>query len=114
MSLNVNPDFGNNPRWLWESVALYEAGEFRDPSQIDYLRARDYPTIEELNSGFNTSRNIYDVGFLLTEYILETWGRSELIDLIHSAGDIPGVLGVSESDFELGWYSHIERQHLGQ
>ena len=24
VSLDVNPRFGNNPRWLWETVALYE------------------------------------------------------------------------------------------
>jgi hypothetical protein len=28
VSLGVNPRFGNNPRWLWESVALYQNGEF--------------------------------------------------------------------------------------
>ncbi len=27
VSLYVSPSFANNPRWLWESVALYENSE---------------------------------------------------------------------------------------
>jgi tetratricopeptide (TPR) repeat protein len=34
VSLDVNPRFGNNPRWLWEAVALYERAVRADPSQV--------------------------------------------------------------------------------
>ena len=27
VSLHVNPRFGNNPRWLWEAVAIYEQAD---------------------------------------------------------------------------------------
>jgi len=35
VSLYVSPTFGNNPRWLWEAVALYENAEFVDPRTPD-------------------------------------------------------------------------------
>ena len=38
-SLAVNPSFANNPRWLWETVALYENGERNDPRQLDICAA---------------------------------------------------------------------------
>lgn len=38
-SLAVNPAFGNNPRWFWETVALYENGERAEPRSLDYLCA---------------------------------------------------------------------------
>lgn len=112
VSLNLNPDFGNNPRWLWEAVAQYEANELRDPNDVDYMRRRDFPTLEDLNAGFNSSKNIYDVGYLLVDYIVSNWGRDELIDLIRSNGDIPATLSTSVADFELGWHQFIEEKYL--
>jgi len=52
--LHINSTIGNNPRWLWESVAIFEAGQFVDPHNVPYLVAQDPPTISELNSMSNT------------------------------------------------------------
>ena len=112
VSLNLNPDFGNNPRWLWEAVALYEAEEFRDPRDIDYLQKGNYPTLAQLNEGFNSGRNIYDVGYLLIDYIVNNWGSSELVELIKSNGDIEKVLAVSEEEFEQGWYKFVDSKYF--
>ena len=45
ISLSVNPTFGNRPRWLWESVALFENDEFVDPRSISYLAQGRFPTL---------------------------------------------------------------------
>ena len=34
VSLKINPAIGNNPRWLWQAVALYEANLPWDPSML--------------------------------------------------------------------------------
>ena len=83
VSLYVNNNFGNNPRWFWEAVATYESEEFFNPKNLSYLVEGDFPTISELNSDFNTgNRKIYEVGYLLSEYILETWGKESYVNMI--------------------------------
>ena len=112
VSLNVNPNFGNNPRWLWEAVAQYEAEEFRDPRDVDYMKEGNYPTLAQLNEGFNTGRSIYDVGYLLVAYIIDEWGSDALLELIKSNGDLEAVLSVDEQTFEKGWYQFVEARYF--
>ena len=114
VTLNMNPEFGNNPRWLWEAVAMYEAQEFRDPRDVDYMKEGKYPTLADLNEGFNTGRSIYDVGYTLVAYIVNDWGSDALINLIHSNGDIEGVLSVTEEAFEKGWHEFVESRYLNR
>ena len=114
VSLHINRNFGNNPRWLWEAIAVYEAKEFSEPSSTKYLVEDDFPTIKELNGDFNTgTRKIYDVGYLLTEYILKEWGKDFLIELIKNNGNIEKVLQISTSEFEMGWETFVEREYFG-
>ena len=112
VSLNLHPNFGNNPRWLWESVAMFAAEEFRDPKDVPSLREGSYPTLEELNTDFNSGRSIYDVGYVLVDYIINTWDHDHLIALIRSNGAIEQTLGISESDFEKGWQQYVEETYL--
>ena len=96
VSLNLNPTFGNNPRWLWEAVAIYEAGQFVDPARLGYMVDGDYPSLEELDSAFGTRGNrIYSMGYILSEYIVDSWGMESLRDLIRANGDLESVLGVA-------------------
>ena len=108
VSLNVNNNFGNNPRWFWEAVATYESGEFINPKNLPYLAAGNFPTIVELNSDYNTgNRKIYEVGYLLSEYILENWGRESYIRMIRQNANIEIVLGVTTQQFEAGWKNFV-------
>ena len=108
VSLHVNNNFGNNPRWFWEAVATYESGEFFNPKNIPYLAAGNFPTIAELNSDFNTgNRKIYEVGYLLSEYILETWGRESYVNMIKQNANIENVLGITTQQFETGWKNFV-------
>lgn len=113
VSLIVNNRFGNKPRWLWEAVACYEAGDFMAPKTINYLVEGNFPTLTELNSNVNTgSFKIYQVGYTLSEYIITNWGKSGYVNLIKSNGDIQLTLGVSTQDFETGWKQFVQNKYL--
>ena len=113
VSLNVNRQFGNNPRWFWEAVAIYESGEFNDPKNISYLAAGNFPTIAELTADFNTgARKIYEVGYLLSEYIIETWGKESYTQMIKNNANIPLVLSISTAQFENGWKEFVMKKYF--
>ena len=113
VSLNLNPLFSNNPRWLWEAVAIYEAEEFVHPDRLHFIVNGDYPSISELNSDFGTEGDrIYSVGYVLTEYIIEGWGMEALRDLIVTSGDLESVLGMDAEEFEVGWHGWLEAKYL--
>lgn len=113
VSLSLNPTFANDPRWLWEAVAIYEAGQFVHPSRLSYMARGDYPSIQELNSGFGTGGNkIYSVGYVLAEYIVEGWGMDALRELIRANGDVSAVLDMSVEEFQQGWHGWVEARYL--
>lgn len=113
LSLRINSNFSNNPRWFWEVVAIYESEEFYNPNELSYLKAGNFPTINELDSGFeNGDYKIYQLGFLIGEYIVSRWGRQGFIELIKQTGNISEVFGISETDFESGWKRFVEDKYL--
>lgn len=113
VSLVVNPTIVNNPHWLWESIAIYESGEFKDPQIISYLEEDHFPTLEEQNSDFNTgNHNIYQVGYLLTEFIIFTWVNDSYVNLIKSNGNIIETLEISIEEFEIGWKEFVTEKYL--
>jgi hypothetical protein len=112
VSMQINITIPNNPRWLWEAVAIYEAQEFVNPNTLSYMVSGNYPTINQLNSDFNSNRTIYRVGYILSEFIISQWGVDLFIELIRSNGNIPNTLGVSVSNFESEWYRYIEEVYL--
>ena len=85
VSLHVNPRIANNPRWLWESVAIYESRQAVDLRTIDYMRALSPPPFATL-SGFDNTR-VYDVGYSIAEFIVSRWGQRGLRDLVAANGD---------------------------
>lgn len=111
-SMSLNPSFANNPRWLWETVALYENGELVDPRRVDYLVRGTFPTLQQLNADPNAGRQVYEVGYLLGEFIVSTWGRPAYLRLIQANADLPGVLGVSTAEFESAWQSYVRQRYL--
>ena len=73
----------------------------------------NYPTLEVLNTDYNSgNRSIYSVGYILLEYIIETWGMDQVINLIQTNGNIPLSLGITAEEFESGWYQFIETKYL--
>ena len=115
VSMQVNDNIPNNPRWLWEAVALYENNEFVDPKLLPYMVSGKFPTLNELNSDYNSSNQyIYSVGYVLIEYVVQTWGLNMVIDLIKNNGKISSVLGITTQDFESGWFQFVNEKYLNK
>jgi len=113
VSIQVNSTILNNPRWLWEAVALYESQDFINPKTLTYMVSGDYPTLSELSTDYNSSNHsIYSVGYVLLEYIVLTWGMDAVIELIKNNGNLFNSLGLSTQEFELGWYHFVEEKYL--
>ena len=93
------------PQWFWEAICDYEAGIVND-LRVKY-GMRKKLTLKDLNN----SNQIYNVGYTITEYIVERWGKEKLPILIKSYVDIKTVLGVSESDFEKGWADFVDEKY---
>jgi hypothetical protein len=109
VSLRVNPSIANNPRWLWETVALHEAGQVTDPRTLAYMRALQPPTLTELNRLEDT--RIYEVGGLLGAFIVETWGQDALPALVRTNGDLRAMAGIDEATFLARWLEFTRRRY---
>jgi hypothetical protein len=109
VTLHLNPD-GDEPVWLWEAVAVYEAGQFVDPANIPCMANGQFPSLASL--GRQGECNIYAVGYTIIEFILDRWDMAVIRELIVSNGNIPDVLGVSTADFEAEWHEFVEEQYL--
>lgn len=112
VSLHVNPGFGNNPRWLWESVALYENGELVDPRTLDYMVRGNPPTLDQLNADVSANQQIYGVGYLIGEFLVARFGKSGLVQLVRANGDTAAVLGMSPGAFRDAWYAYVRERYL--
>ncbi|HWR14202.1 MAG TPA: hypothetical protein VN577_05210 [Terriglobales bacterium] len=109
VSLQINGSIANHPRWLWESVAIYEAGQLVPPRRVDYMKAHNPPSFSELNSIDDT--RTYQVGFTIVEYVMQEFGKEKLRELIVRNGDTQTVLGVAQSDFERQWFEWVRRKY---
>lgn len=112
VSLAVNPRFGNNPRWFWETVALYETGEFVHPRLLEILVNGKFPTLQQLDGDANTDTPIYQIGYLLGEFIVSRYGRASFLRLIETGADLQAILGVSNAEFEAAWQSFVRQRYL--
>jgi hypothetical protein len=45
VSRYINNTIANNPRWLWEAIAIYESNQKPDPRQLSYLVNQKPPTL---------------------------------------------------------------------
>ena len=109
VSLHLNPRIGNNPRWLWESVAIYEARQSVDLRAVSYMAALDPPSFESMASVDNT--RVYDVGYSIAEFIVSRWGQPALSQLIASNGDTAATLGVPLADFQRQWFGFARERY---
>jgi hypothetical protein len=96
VSMQVNPTIPNNPRWLWEAVAIYETGEEPDLSSWSD-QDLTFPGFTALN-GYDNGL-AYRWGYHLAAAIISRWGDEGYVELIRTNGDLEGTLGVSSGDF---------------
>jgi hypothetical protein len=66
-----------------------------------------------LNSDVTTGNlKIYEVGYLLSEYILNNWGKNSYIDMLKYGANIQSILYVSVQEFENGWKQFVQNKYL--
>jgi len=111
-SLSVNPRFGNNPRWFWEVVALYENGEFVNPRLIESVVNGRFPTLQQLSADVNADTQIYQLGYVLGEFIVSRYGHAAFLRLIDTNADLQGVLGLTAAEFEAAWQAYVRQRYL--
>ncbi|WP_035645981.1 DUF6055 domain-containing protein [Flavobacterium sp. ASV13] len=93
------------PRWLWESISIFEAGEVNSLS-VKYTKSKNL-TLEELNH----SNQIYNIGYTIIEYLTKKWGKDILPKLIASFGNIEKTLNIKPEEFEKGWIAFLEENY---
>jgi hypothetical protein len=96
----------NNPRWLWESIANFEAGWFVDPTEIEIVRKKEIPPLSNLN-GLE-----YQLGYVIIEAMKDIWGFEKVVQLIKERGDVQSVFHLSPQDFENRVYEQIYQKYL--
>lgn len=110
-SKKFDQKFATLPTWLWEGISIYEANQFVDPRTLPFMANAHYPELAELNNR-SKGQKIYQVGYILIEYILQKYGRDKLIALIKSYGNIPLILNVSEKDFMKDWDNFVIKKYF--
>lgn len=106
--VHLNIDYSpNNPRWLWEGVANFEAGWFVNPGEVDVVKDKAIPPLAMLNNGLE-----YELGYVIIEAIKEIWSFEKVVELIKKRGEIQAVLHVSPEEFENKIYKHIYAKYL--
>lgn len=106
--VHLNIDYSpNNPRWLWEGVAMYESNWFMDPGGIDDIKNRKFPALNELSNGME-----YMLGYVVIEAIKDLHGFDKVIELIKNRGDVQKVFGVADADFSANIFDHIHKKYV--
>lgn len=90
------------PSWLTESISLYEANQLRVPNEL--------PT--SMNDIYNYTYNIYSIGYLLVDYIIDIYGTDKLIALVHSGGNMENILGMEDEEILVEWSNFIKDKYV--
>ena len=70
------------------------------------------PTLDQLNADFAVTRQIYEVGYLIGEFVVARFGQAALTQLIRANGDTAAVLGLSAQAFQDAWYAYVRERYL--
>jgi len=106
--VHLNVDYSpNNPKWLWEGVAQYEAQWFFDPNELENIKKKDFPSLSSLDQGME-----YMLGFVVIEAIKDLWGFDAVINLIKNHGDVQKVLKIDQKAFEEKIFARIYSKYV--
>jgi len=106
VSMQVNPTIPNNPRWLWEAVAVYEAGtapDLRTWTDGDLT----FPGLQALNQ-YNSALP-YRWGYHVALALIERWGDDGLLGVIRANGDLQGTFGITDAAFGAYAEAYVRR-----
>jgi hypothetical protein len=106
--VHLNIDYApNNPRWLWEGIAMYESDWFIDPKTVDVIKNKTFPPLALLGNGLE-----YELGYTVIEAIRDIWGFDAVINLVKKRGDTQAVLKLSQEKFEEKVYARIYQKYF--
>ena len=111
VTLEVNPSFANNPRWLWESIAIYKTErQWKYSEQPNLIRGPFEHMAQALMIGETGS--IYEIGYTLGEFIENSWGNQAFSLLIKSNGDFSAVTDKTMDKIFLEWKGFVTRKYF--
>jgi hypothetical protein len=109
VSMQINPRIANNPRWLWETVADYEANLPWDPKMLQYLVDQKPPSLNELNQFSNT--RIYEVAHFIGQYIEDSKGPEGFKGLILNNGNLRDTFNMTDEEFTKAWFEFVKKKY---
>lgn len=111
VTLEVNPKFANDPRWLWESIAIYKSEQqWKYAGNPGLIRSRFDAVAQSLFAGDTLA--IYEIGFTIGEFIEKKWGKKGLIALINSNGNFNVVSEKSTEQIFLEWKEFVYERYF--
>lgn len=106
--VHLNIDYSpNNPRWLWEGLAMFESGWFMDPSGIDDIKNKKFPALGELSNGME-----YMLGYVVIEAIKDLYGFDKVIELVKNQGDIRKVFAITDEEFGKNVFEQVHKKYI--
>ncbi|MFM2606935.1 hypothetical protein AAFX30_04820 [Vibrio chagasii] len=113
LTLQINPNFANNPRWLWEAVAIYKSEDYWfHLNNRNAIKARFDGLVQELYINPNGGSTVYEVGYTIGEFIERSWGEEAFIKLIKSNGDVSGITNEPIESLFSGWKDFVKNTYL--
>jgi hypothetical protein len=109
VSLRINASIANNPRWFWESVAIYESGQAVDPRSLPYMTGGRPPSLSTLDSFDNTM--VYEVGYTIAEFIVARGGHALLAQMIANNANLESSMGLTRATFEREWFAFVRQRY---
>jgi hypothetical protein len=97
------------PRWLWESVACYEARQLNIMTLFISI-VNGFPSLSVINSH---GSKVYFMGYTVADFIVSRWGRGALNSLIIERGNLPDVLDISEAQFSIAYRRFVYKKYFG-
>jgi hypothetical protein len=108
--VHLNIDYApNNPTWLWEGLAQYEAPWFFNPADLEFIRKKEFPSFADFHSGLD-----YTLGYVIIEAIKDLWGFDTVLSLLKSRGNAEHTLNIDQKSFERKIYEYIYAKYVAK
>jgi len=72
----------------------------------------EFPTLSELDADPNASRQVYEVGYLIGEFMVARAARDGSLRLIRANGDVTSVGFASPAAFEEAWKAFVRARYF--
>ncbi|RPF23929.1 hypothetical protein [Vibrio crassostreae] len=113
LTLQINPNFANNPRWLWEAVAIYKSEDYWfHMNNRSAIKGRFDGLVQDLYNKPNSSSAVYELGYTVGEFIERSWGEGAFVDLIKSNGDPSPLTDQPIESLFYDWEKFVKTTYL--